>query len=473
MIRQLDWYFVTEPSQETIMNFVNERSNNASELVSLALEHCIFPMVPADDVRRDGPVILREGSGAQITDVEGRVYLDMMSSHTRANSLGYGNEEIANAMHEQATRLHYIGTSNYLSEPTIRLAAKVASLAPGALSKCLFVSGGSEAVETALKLAKQYQQASGNKPRAFKVISRWNAFHGATMGALSVTDWLPIREVFDPRVPGNSFVASPMCYRNPYGLDEEAYAEICVKHLERQIQLESPELVAAFIGEPIMQANGVQIPPKAYWQRVQEICKRYGVLMIVDEIITGFGRTGHWFASEYFGIEPDIITSAKAISAGYAPLGAVVTRAEIADAVPMFRHIHTFSGHATGCAGALAAIAIKERENLIERGKENGVYFLDALKTALSSEPIVGQVRGIGHWHAVDFTVDKKTRAPFTDDAVKVIVSRMRELGVIASAIGTALEMAPPLIVTRPQLDKAVEVCAQAIREVAKSRGFG
>ncbi len=445
---------------------------NTDELARIAFDHCILPMVPSSEVQQEGPTIIAEGSGVHVTDIRGRTYLDMMSSHTRANSLGYGNNEIAEAMFEQAKRMHYIGTASYLTEPTIRLAGKVASLAPGRLSKCMFVSGGSEAVETALKLARQYQQESGNKPRAFKTISRWNAFHGATMGALSVTDWLPIREVFDPRVPGNSFVANPTCYRNPYGMDDEDYAEVCARHLERQIQLEGPEFVAAFIGEPIMQANGVQIPPKSYWQRVREICNKYGVLMIVDEIITGFGRTGHWFASEYFGIEPDIMTSAKAISAGYAPVGAVLTRDEIADAIPMFRHIHTFSGHAIGCAAANTVIAIKERENLIPRGKANGEYFLAALKAALESHPIVGHIRGIGHWHAVDFTADKATKAPFADDTVKAIVRRMRDHGVIASAIGTSLEMAPPLIVTRADLDKAVEVCARSVYEIARERGL-
>ena len=397
----------------------------------------------------------------------------MMGSHSRANSLGYGNDEVARAMYEQARQAHYVGSGIYLSEPLIRLAGKVAALAPGRLSKVMFVSGGSEAVEAALKIAKQYQQQSGRKPRAFKIISRWNAYHGATMGALSVTDWLAVREVFDPRLPGHSFVANPSCYRNPYGMaDDETYAEMCAKHLERQIQFEGPDLVAAFIGEPIMQANGVQIPPRSYWQRVREICSRYDVLMIVDEVITGFGRTGHWFASEYFGIEPDIMTMAKAITAGYAPMGAVITRDEIADAIPLLRHVHTFSGHAVACAAANAVIAIKEREGLILRARANGEYFLAALRDALAAHPIVGEVRGIGHWHAVDFSADKRTRAPFTDDTVKAVVRRMRELGVFAGAMGTALEMAPPLIVSRAELDTAVKVCAQAVDEVARDRGL-
>lgn len=456
------------------MNSANQTfPANLPAQVAEALAHCIFPLVETAEVHRDGPIIFTRGRGATLEDINGKSYLDMMGSHSRANSLGYGNDEVARAMYEQARQAHYVGSGIYLSEPLIRLASKVAALAPGRLSKVMFVSGGSEAVEAALKIAKQYQQQSGRKPRAFKIISRWNAYHGATMGALSVTDWLAVREVFDPRLPGHSFVANPTCYRNPYGMaDDETYAEMCAKHLERQIQFEGPDLVAAFIGEPIMQANGVQIPPRSYWQRVREICSRYDVMMIVDEVITGFGRTGHWFASEYFGIEPDIMTMAKAITAGYAPMGAVITRDEIADAIPLLRHVHTFSGHAVACAAANAVIGIKEREGLILRARANGEYFLGALRDALAAHPIVGEVRGIGHWHAVDFSADKRTRAPFTDDTVKAVVRRMRELGVFAGAMGTALEMAPPLIVSRAELDTAVKVCAQAVDEVARDRGL-
>jgi putrescine---pyruvate transaminase len=446
---------------------------NVPTLMSEAHEHCILPLVNMSDLHKDEPIIYAEGSGSTLSDIHGKLYLDMMSAGSRASSLGYGNEEIAQAMYEQARRAHYVGTTSALTAPMVNLATKVASLAPGRLSKMMFVSGGSEAVETALKLAKQYQQYSGRKPRAYKAISRWNAYHGATMGALSVTDWLGVREVFDPRVPGHSFVASPSCYRNPYGIEsEEEYAELCAKHLERQIQFEGPDLVAAFIGEPIMQANGTQIPPKAYWQRVREICTKYDVMMIVDEVITGFGRCGYWFVSEYFGIEPDIMTMAKAITAGYAPMGAVITRTEIADAIPMFRHVHTFSGHAVSCAAANAVIAINEREGLIPRALDNGTYFLAALKDALADSPIVGQVRGIGHWHAVDFTVDKTTRAPFPDETVREVVRRMRDMGVIAGYMGSAMEMAPPLIITREELDRTVKVCAQAIWETARSKGL-
>lgn len=449
------------------------RMTNADELTQLAFEHCLFPLATQGAVRDEGPRIYVGGEGANLTDVHGITRLDMMGSHTRANSLGYGNREIAKAVYDQMATIHYVGTTSHFAEPTIRLAATLARLSPGRLKRSAFTSGGSESVETALKLAKQYQRESGRKPRAYKAISRWNAYHGSTMGALSVTDWLAVREVFEPRVPGHSFVPGPTRYRNRFGMADDDYADLCVTYLERQIELEGPETVAAFIGEPIMQAHGVQVPPQHYWSRVREVCDRHGVLLIIDEVITGFGRTGAWFASEHFGLEPDIMTMAKALSAGYAPIGAVITRDEIADAIPLFRHVHTFAGHASAAAAANAAIAIKERDRLIDRARDNGAYFGNELSAALSEHPIVGQVRGIGHWHCVDFTADKKTKAPFADDTVQAIVTRMHDHGVIASAIGTALEMAPPLIVSRDELDRAVEVCARSVHEIACERRLG
>ena len=450
----------------------SEVSLETDNLTRDAHDHCVFPDTSKEQIDQEGLRIYTRGDGVEITDINGKTYLDMISAHTRANSLGYGNEEIARAVYEQLRTLHYIGTRNHLAEPTIRLAKKMAQLTPGKLTKTMFVSGGSEAVETAFKLAKQYHLSRGAKPRARKIISRWNAYHGSTMGALGASDWLDIRHVVEPTVPGHSHIPGPICYRNPFGMEEEAYADFCADYLEQQIQHEGPEYVAAFIAEAVMQANGVQIPPKSYLQRAQEICRKHEVLFIVDEVITGFGRTGEWFAHKHFGIEPDIMTLAKALSAGYAPMGAVMTRAEIADALDIFLHLHTFSGHLAAVAAANTTIAIYERESLITRARENGAYFLDALKLELEPHPIVGQVRGLGMWLAVDFTADKATKAAFTDDTVKAIVRRMRELGVLVNPAGTAFEMAPPLITPRDALDRTVKIAAQAIDEVARERNL-
>ena len=447
-------------------------ATQSAQLAQDAWEYCITPLLPIDDIRAGGLHIYQSGEGVRLTDYDGNVYLDMMSSHTRANSLGYGNAEIADAVAAQLKELHYVGTVANFAEPTIRLAKRIAELAPGELSRVLFVSGGSEAVEAAIKLARQYQVQSGNKPNARKVISRWNAYHGATMGAMAATDWLNIRHSMEPGVPGYSHIPGPMCYRNPFGMEEEAYADFCADYLERQIVQEGPENVAAFIGEPVMQAHGVQIAPASYLQRVREICTRHGVLWIDDEVITGFGRTGNWFAIERAGVVPDIMTFAKAMTAGYMPMGGMITTPAIADALTAFRHVHTFSGHAGAAAAANTVITIKERDGLIDAARENGAYFLDGLQEVLEPLPIVGQVRGVGMWLAVDFTKDKATREPFEDDTVKAVVTRMHDHGVIASPIGTSFEMAPPLITSRADLDEVVKVAERSIREVAKERGF-
>lgn len=440
------------------------------QLKAQAAEHYLLPLAGKADVERDGLRIYVEGEGTRLVDVNGKSYLDMVSAHTRANSLGYGNHEIARAVYEQLATLHYIGSRNNIAEPTIRLGAKVAELAPGDLSKIVFTSGGSEAVESALKLAKQYHIAVGRKPKATKVISRWNAYHGATMGALSATDWLGMRHIMEPGVPGGSFIPAPMNYRNPFNMDEEAYIEFCADYLERQILQEGPDYVAAFIAEPVMQANGVQIAPPSYFQRVREICDKYDVLWINDEVITGFGRTGSWFAIERAGVVPDMMTMAKAMTAGYMPMGALIAKPELFDALPAYRHLHTFMGHAGAAACALKVIEIKERDNLIEKARVDGAYFLDALKQELEPLPIVGQVRGIGMWLAVDFTADKTTKAPFTDDTVAAIVKRMYDHGVIANAIGTAFELAPPYTVSRADMDLTVEIARDAILEVMSER---
>jgi len=444
---------------------------NAEQLTGDAFAHLVFGNIHQADLRDRGPNIYVKGEGVKLTDVNGKTYLDMMSTHTRANSLGYANEEIAKAIYDQLLRLHYAGTTANIAPPTIQLATKIASLAPGRLERVYFVNDGSEAVESALKIAKQYHQNRGNKPRAYKIISRWNAYHGATMGALGATDWLGTRHIAEPGVPGYSHIPAPMCYRCPFKLEYPDCNMLCVQYLELQIQHEGPDFVAAFIAEPIMQANGVQIPPPEYFPMVRDICKKYEVLFIGDEIITGFGRTGEWFALNHWDVEPDIMTVAKAMTAGYFPMGAAITTDEIAKTLPAFMHVQTYNGHPAGAAAALANIGLYERDGLIQRGKELGKYALDQLKS-LEEHPIIGEVRGLGMWMAVDFTADKQTRAAFTDDTVRAIAERARVLGLLVGAIGTAIEIAPSLNCKKEELDEMVRVLGQAIREVAKERNL-
>jgi putrescine---pyruvate transaminase len=436
-----------------------------------ARDHYIFPLTTAE-ARDEGMMLYTRGEGATLTDVDGNEYLDMMGSVTRATSLGYGQEEIARAVYNQLVGLHYVGTVGSQADVVIQLAAKLADLAPGQLGVSFFVGSGSEANEAAFKLAKQYHFYRGNKPRAHKIISRWNAYHGATMGAQAATDWLGTRHMSEPGVPGYSHIPAPTCYRCPFNLEYPTCNMLCAQYLDLQIQHEGPEFVAAFIAEPVMQAHGVQIPPPEYFPMVRDICKKYEVLFIGDEIITGFGRTGEWFALNHWDVEPDIMTVAKAMTSGYFPMGAMVTRPDIAQTLPQFLHVQTYNGHPAGAAAALANIGIYERDNLIARGKELGAYLLDAMKP-LEKHPIVGQVRGLGMWLAVDFTSDKQTKAPFTDDTVKAIARRVRDLGVLVGAIGTAIEVAPPLTSTRQELDRLATVLDRAIGEIERERSLG
>jgi len=447
--------------------------NRAGALTALAYETCIFPMVDVGDLRDGDLQICAEGRGVEVTDIEGRTFLDMVSGAARANSLGYGNAEIVRAIAEQLERLHHLGARTQMMEPTIHLAAKLAQLVPGDLGKSLFMSGGSEAVETAFKLAKQYHRARGHKPHANKIVARWGAYHGATMGALGATDSMNVRQAADPPPAGYIHVPAPTRYRNPFGMGYAEYGEFCAEFLEEAIVHEGPANVAAFIAEPIMQGNGVQIPPPGYLPRVREICDRHDVVFIADEIITGFGRTGEWFGVNHFGVVPDIMLLAKAISAGYFPLSALVARPEICDAVADLRHTHCHMGNPAASAAALANIAIIERDGLVARSKEKGAYFLAALRDALDGNPIVGEVRGRGLWLAVDLTADRATKAPLGGDTVLAVMRRMRDHGVLGSVMGGAIELAPPFIVENTDLDRAAEVIARSVAEVAHERELG
>lgn len=439
----------------------------SNALRSEALDHLIWPIIDAADVRRDGPMMIGAGKGMTMSLMDGTPLLDMSSGFTRANSLGYGNEEIVDAVAAQLKQMHYAGTVSMVTEPMIRLAARIAELTPGDLSYCFFVSGGSEAVESAVKIARQYQQANG-KPHAYKILARWNAYHGATAGAMSLTDHLTVKDAPDPRMPGVTKIPNPMTYRNAFGMPEDEYMEFCADYLEQTILHEGPETVAAFIGEPVMQANGAQVPYASYWKKVREICDRYGVLLIIDEVICGFGRTGKWFAAEHFDVVADITTMAKAMTAGYMPMGAAVARKHIVEGIPHFRHVHTYTGHAGCAAAANAVIEIKEREGLIPRSFEMGEAFKAMMTEAFGDHPAVGEIRGLGNWTAVDFTADRATHAVPDPSFAKGVAARMKADGILISAAGTAVEIAPPLIATEEDYRQTTTALKTAIEAQAR-----
>lgn len=421
----------------------------------------IWPLFSRKELEVDPPLIVTEGEGVRVRDLESNELIDLMSGGSRGSNLGYGNERIADAVHRQLLKLHYSGPASTPSDVTFELAAKLAELAPGELTATVFTGSGSEANETAIKLARLYHRACGEH-RKYKVISRWDDFHGSVGGAQEASDWLGVRKPMEPGLPGFSRIPAPTCHSCPFDLEPSSCGLQCAEYLAKHIEHEGPELVSAFLIEPIGQANGTQIPPPGYLARVKEICERYDVLLIADEIITGFGRTGKWFSVEHWDLQPDIMTLGKAITAAYAPLAATVVSAKIRDAVTQFPDVHTYAGHAASCVAALTAIAIYEEERLIEHAASLGELVQELLQPFTEIEA-VGAVRSIGLWGAVDFAGERSTLAV---PEIRRIVRRARELGVIVGQNGSSIEFAPPTLISRGDLTEGMTTFQLAVRDV-------
>jgi len=372
-------------------------------------------------------------------------------------------------MAEQAGKVAYASAASYTTVPAVQLADTLAELTPGDLSRVFFCSGGSEAVETALKIAKQVQALRGF-PKRYKVIARRGSYHGATYGAMSLTtgNRPQVERFFGPLMAGVYHVPSPNHYRNDFDLEGEAGDIMCAKWVEQEILFQGPETVAAVIGEPISSSNGVHIPSPKYWQLLREICDRHGVLLIMDEVINGFGRTGKWFATEHFGVVPDIMTMAKGLSSGYCPIAAAVVRPSVFEifqnADNTMNHLLTFGGQAVAAAAALKNIEIMQREGLVENAAAVGPYLLDGLKSLVANHPTVGDARGLGLLCAIEMVKDKETKekwgmgSPFT----RRINDLVQERGFLAR-VWDVVHVAPPLVVTREQIDTIIAILDESI----------
>jgi adenosylmethionine-8-amino-7-oxononanoate aminotransferase len=382
--------------------------------------------------------------------------------------VGYGRKEIAQAVYDQICEIPYFTPMQFTNRPAVNLANALGEIAPGKIKKFFFVCDGSEAVESAFKFARHYHFFKGDKKR-YKVISRRGAYHGVTGGALNVLGTvLPMRQIMEPMAPGTVFVESPYCYRCPVHLSYPGCDIACARDIERIIQFEDPTQISAFIGEPIQQGFGAYAPPKEYWKIVREICSRYGILLIIDEVICGFGRTGKWFGVQHFDIEPDLITMAKGISSGYVPLGAVGITNEAFEPIEIFQHLHTYSNHPVSCAAGLKNIEIMHKEKLVENAAKMGKHLLEGLKS-LESHPTVGEARGTGLWAAMDFTMDKKKRTPFAAERLSSMVNRAFSKGLVVKVMGQALEFAPPLIIQKSDIDEGLKILDECITEEEKA----
>ncbi|GHE76520.1 aspartate aminotransferase family protein [Amycolatopsis deserti] len=438
-------------------------------LETAALEHLWLHSndLEWDELTHGGLRVFVEGHGATLTDVRGNSYLDGLSG-LFVVAAGHGRTEIADAMAAQAKKIAYTAASNAANPAAITLAEKISSLTPGDLDRVFFCSGGSEAVESAMKIAKQVQAMRGFGKR-YKIIARRGSYHGTTFGAASLTGSAN-EGYFGPFMAGVSKVPSPNHYRNDFGLEGEAGDIMCARYVEQEILTQGPEHVAAVIGEPISVANGTHLPGPVYWQMLREICDRYGVLLIMDEVITGWGRTGTWFAAEHYGVVPDLMTMAKGLSSGYAPIAAVAARSSLFDDFRphgrALNHLITFGGHAVAAAGALKNIEILERENLVERSAEMGTYLFE-LAQRLREHPTVGDVRGgQGLLCAIDFVKDKGTKQAWgtSHPFIKFLALRTQEEGLV-TRVWDVLHLAPPFVLTRAEAERAIEIVDRCLTE--------
>ncbi|MEE9198215.1 MAG: aspartate aminotransferase family protein [Dehalococcoidia bacterium] len=434
------------------------------ELKRNGLDHLWFQMQQYNDVAGpDGLDIIVNGEGIYLENAEGERFIDGISGLWVVNA-GHGRKEIADAVYDQIQRVNYANTFKYGNIPAIKLATKLAQITPGDLSKTFFCSGGAEAVETAIKVARQYHVNNGDRGR-FKVIARRLSYHGATLGALSIAGSPILRPwLFEPLAPIGVHVDPIYCYRCPWSLEYPSCGIQCAMEVEKAIQFENPETVSAVIAEPVSISAGNVVPVPEYYPMLREICDKYGVLMIADEVITGFGRTGKMFACEHFGVVPDIMTTAKGLSSGYQPLAATIVRGQVAERFTggdeeAFTHGITFGSHPVACAAGVANLEIFERENLAENSAKMGAYLLSQLNSLADEHPVVGDVRGLGLLCGVELVKDRQTKERFPKEA-RVgprLVHKLEELGMLTRA-ADVLFLAPPLVIKKEEVDKMVDI---------------
>ena len=448
----------------------------------------------------DVPIIVR-GEGCYLEDASGKRYLDALAGLFSVN-IGYSfGDEIGQAAHEQMRELPFYTNWSYAHPRAVELAAEVASLAPGDLSRVFFCNGGSEAVDSAWKLARQYYQARGESsrrraalaepatrhdelvgtptPRRYKAIARHIAYHGTTFGALAINGIPALREPFEPLVPEVRHVSNTNRYHRPPEETEEQFTRFLLDELEQAILSMGPETVCLVHMEPVQNAGGCFTPPAGYWQGVREICTRYEILLSADEVITAFGRVGYWFGSERYDIRPDIVTSAKGLSSSYAAIGAVIATNDVVEpfleASSMFSHGITFGGHPVQCAIALKNIEIMKRERIVERVRENEDAFRATLAQLLDL-PIVGDLRGTGYFWALELVKDKDSRETFNDAECEWLLreylsNALFEAGMICRADDRGdpvIQISPPLVAGQAEFDEIVRILGEVLTEATR-----
>jgi adenosylmethionine-8-amino-7-oxononanoate aminotransferase len=428
------------------------------------------------DLRKSYPVI-KKGEGIYLFDNHGNKYIDAVGSC--AVNIGYGNQKVSNAIVTQVEQISFTSNTVFSTEPQENLAKKIVSLCPKELTKVYFTSGGGEATDVAIKLARQYHLEKGDSFKC-KVISRWQSYHGNTLGALGVSGRNFYRKNYIPYLSDVTHIPPPYCYRCSFGKEYPSCNIECALILERTIKQEGPQNVSAFISEPIIGASAAAVtPPLEYYKIIRSICSQYDVLMIMDEVITGIGRTGRNFAIEYWNVIPDIIIIGKGIAGGYAPLAGVIVSKKIFDAIAdgsgHFIHHYTYSGHPIACAAGLAVLEYIEEEGLVKLVEKKGQYFLSKLKD-LQRFDIIGDIRGKGLLFGIEYVADRKDKRPFTretklsekigDIAFKKGLIVLPGMGSVDGILGDHILLAPPFIINYSEIDEIVQIIEDVSLEV-------
>jgi len=443
------------------------QTRTTAEWQALSRAHLLAPFSDYQQLGAKGARIVTKADGVYLWDSEGQKILDAMAGLWCVN-VGYGRRELADAAHRQMLELPYYNLFFQTAHPpAIELAAAIAELAPAGMNHVFFAGSGSEANDTVLRLVRHYWAIKG-QPEKKVIIGRINAYHGSTVAGASMGGMKAMHEQGDLPIPGIEHIAQPYWYGEGGAMDPQAFGEWAASELEKKILEVGEDRVAAFIAEPIQGAGGVIIPPDSYWPKVRAILAKYDILFVVDEVICGFGRTGEWFGSQYYGLEPDLMPIAKGLTSGYLPMGGVIVRDTVAQTLAEggeFYHGYTYSGHPVAAAVALENIRILREERIVERVKRETAPYLQKRWQELSEHPLVGEARGLGMLGALELVKDKQRRARFEGG----IGMRCREHcfrnGLIMRAVGDTMIVSPPLVITPEQIDELllrVRLCLDA-----------
>lgn len=445
-----------------------------TELAKRDAAHVIHPVTPPKEIETEGARVVVEADGWWLTDDRGRRLIDGFAG-LWCVAVGHGRSEIADAVHHQMQTLEYFTTFHGQSHPrAIELAEKLCSMFPAecGLNHVMFSSGGSEANETNIKLVRLYWAMKGEERRN-TIVARHHGYHGLTIATMTATGIMPMRWNFGPEAPGFAHIAAPYCYKCELGLSYPACKLACADQLDDLVKRMGAKTIAAFIAEPVIGAGGIIPPPDDYFAHIREICDRYGIVLIVDEVVTGFGRTGTMFGFERYGVRPDVVTLAKGITSGYQPLGASVVSDEIYETISAglpprmpISHGFTYAGHPTCCAAALANIDIIEREHLEANAAAVGAWLMERLRERIGPMASVGDIRGTGLMIGIELVADKETRRGFAmpHSACARVEAEAWERGLYVRAMGTeVIGIAPPLTIDRACADQIVEILAASI----------